>query len=86
MDLTKEQVEKYLYGNAGWNPVTVKTTHTHLTTLFNFAIKEGYATLNPFAKAQRTKRAASTAKFRVLPVAAVQGLLQFALDKENYAP
>jgi integrase len=85
MDVTKEQAERYLYGNAGWNPVTVKTTHTHLTTLFNFAIKEGYATLNPFAKVQRTKRTASTAKFRVLPVAAAQGLLQFALDKGNYA-
>jgi len=55
MDVNKEQAEQYLYGNKDWNPVTVKTTHTHLTTLFNFAIKEGYATLNPFTKVQRTK-------------------------------
>jgi|GEM_PF-1254672 len=85
MEITKEQAEQYLYGNKGWNPTTIKTTHTHLTTLFNFAINNGYATLNPFSKVQRTKRTASTAKFRVMSVAAVQGLLQYALDTEHYA-
>ena len=85
MAITKEDAEKYLYGNKAWNPTTIKTTHTHLTTLFNFGIKEGYATLNPFAKVQRTKRTSSTAKFRVLNVEAVQRLLQFALDTEHHA-
>ncbi len=85
MEVTKEASEKYLYGNKNWNATTIKTTHTYLTTLFNFAIKEGYATLNPFAKVQRTKRIASTAKDRVLPVGAVQALLQYALDTKHYA-
>ena len=85
MEVTKEMCEKYLYGHKEWNGVTIATHYRHIKTLFNYAIREGYATLNPLTKVEKPKKPASNAKEKVMPVGAVQALLQFALDKEAYA-
>jgi integrase len=85
MEVTKEMCEKYLYGHKEWNSVTIATHYRNIKTLFNYAIREGYATLNPLAKVEKPKKPASNAKEKVMPVEAVQRLLQFALDKEAYA-
>jgi site-specific recombinase XerD len=85
-DITKEIGQKYLYSHqAHWNNVTLASHLRHLSTLFNFAVHEGYSTYNPFNKVQKPKKEASTAKEKVMPVAAVQALLQYALDTEHKA-
>ncbi len=85
-DITKEIGQKYLYSHQKqWNNVTLASHLRHLSTLFNFAVHEGYSTYNPFNKVQKPKKEASTAKDKVMPVAAVQALLQYALDTKHYA-
>jgi len=85
-DVTKEIGQKYLYSHQrAWNNVTLASHLRHLSTLFNFAVHEGYSTYNPFNKVQKPKKEASTAKHKVMPVAAVQALLQYALDTDHKA-
>ena len=79
--VTKDQCQKYVYKHDGWNSTTIATHIRHLSVLYNFAIETGYATLNPFTKVQRPKKAQGKSREKVMNIEAVRLYLQFGLDK-----
>jgi integrase len=53
-DLTREQISDYVYvKNRDVSPITKRDILTHLSVLFNFAIRENYVGLNPVTKIVR---------------------------------
>jgi site-specific recombinase XerD len=80
-EVTSGGVEKFIYGHKGWNATSRATFIRHLKVLFNFAIKKGYATLNPFSSIQAPKKAANNSRLKVMTVESVIKLLQFAYTK-----
>jgi integrase len=84
-DVTTEAAEKYVFGHKKWNATSRATLIRHLKVLFNFAIKRGYVTLNPFATIQSPKKAANNSREKVMTVESVIKLLNYANDN-GYKP
>ncbi len=84
-DITTHQCEKYIFRRRSWNATSQNTHIRHLSVLFNFAINKGYATLNPFDKVERPKKLPNTAGGRVVKVADVIKILQYAYT-HDYKP
>ena len=84
-DVTGDAAEKYVYGQKSWNPTTQATHIRNLSVLYNFAIKKGYATLNPFQHIQKPKKPAGNSGTKVLTVEQTIQLLQYAY-RNDYKP
>ena len=84
-DITSHQCDKYIFRRKTWNATSQNTHIRHLSVLFNFAIAKGYATLNPFDKVERPKKLPNTASQRVVKVADVIKILQYAYT-HDYKP
>ena len=84
-DVTAEAAEKYVYKQKTWNSTTQATHIRNLSVLFNFAIKRGFAALNPFDHVQRPKRPAGNSSTKVLTVEQTIKLLQCAYQN-GYKP
>lgn len=80
-DITTGMVETYLDKNPNWSPATRKSHITYLATLFNFAIKRGWATLNPTRNIERPKVTNQGAK-AISPDSAYALLLRAEADKK----
>lgn len=78
-DVTREQITDYVYeSNAGVGVVTKKNILTHLSVLFNFAIKEDMLSVNPVTKI--TRPTVLFKKPHVLSPADFNKLLHHCLD------
>jgi site-specific recombinase XerD len=89
-EITTQDVEAYLYREKRFKKDerrksriklsnnSIITHIKHLSTFYNFFIKKGYATLNPFKDVERPKPVHGINEF--LPVNDVRKILQYALD------
>ena len=81
-DITSDAVEKYIYRSKKWNATTRNAHLRHLSVLFNFAVERGYSSINPFKSVERPKKPVANSSEKVMSVADVIKLLQFAREKK----
>jgi integrase len=83
-EISRNEVEKFIYSKTTWNPVTIRSHLQYLRTFFNFLIAKGYAKLNPFATIKPPKSRYSVSDKTITPAEAKK-LLQYALDTDYKA-
>jgi hypothetical protein len=77
-EITKGEAEEYINRKKRWSSSTKASHIQYLTTFYNFHIKKGYATLNPFRDIEKPK--ANSTKPKILETKTVEALLEFALN------
>ena len=77
-DVTSDACERYFYQSKTWNDTTRRSHLRHVSVLFNFAVKRGYAGINPIRAVEKPNKPPSTSRKRVVSIDNVIKLLRYA--------
>ena len=84
-DVSSADCQNYIYRSKNWGATTQRSHIRHLSVLFNFGIKNGFASLNPFEAIEIPTKPESNAGKKVATVEQVISVLQYAFKGGYHA-